>query len=143
MGLAFDDKADETQPAAFDLVQYQTPIRSQGSRGTCTIFATAALMESLYVREGTIAMPDFSEQYLQWSVKSEVRAFTTGDGSNPQRNLEAALRNGIGFAPGHIFSPDHRFSDCLRINCGHAAADVLPALRRLGALAHELTRSIA
>lgn len=50
----------------------------------------------------------------------------------------AALTQRIGIAPGHIFSPDHRFSDCIRINCGHAAADVLPALQRLGALAQEL-----
>ncbi|HSX59008.1 MAG TPA: PLP-dependent aminotransferase family protein [Tahibacter sp.] len=64
-------------------------------------------------------------------------------GLDAMRLHEAALRNGIGFAPGHIFSPDLRFSDCLRINCGHAADAVLPALRRLGALAHELTRSTA
>lgn len=56
---------------------------------------------------------------------------------------QSALRHGIGFAPGHIFSPDHRFSDCLRINCGHAAADALPALRQLGALAHALQRNTA
>jgi len=56
---------------------------------------------------------------------------------------QSALRHGIGIAPGHIFSPDHRFSDCLRINCGHAAADVLPALRQLGALAHALQRNPA
>jgi len=54
---------------------------------------------------------------------------------------EAALREGIGIAPGHVFSPDHRFRDCLRINCGHPGSDVLPALRRLGALAHDLQRT--
>lgn len=51
---------------------------------------------------------------------------------------QAALRHGIGIAPGQIFSPDHRFSDCLRVNCGHEGAEVLPALRRLGALASAL-----
>ncbi|WP_313913149.1 PLP-dependent aminotransferase family protein [Tahibacter sp.] len=56
---------------------------------------------------------------------------------------QSALHHGIGIAPGHIFSPDHRFSDCLRINCGHATADVLPALRQLGALAHALQRNTA
>lgn len=61
-------------------------------------------------------------------------------GLDAMRLHEAALREGIGFAPGHIFSPDHRFSDCLRVNGGHAASDVLPALRRLGALAHALQR---
>jgi DNA-binding transcriptional MocR family regulator len=61
-------------------------------------------------------------------------------GIDAMRLHEAALRERIGIAPGHIFSPDHRFSDCVRINCGHAATDVLPALQRLGALAHELQK---
>ncbi|MCC6874511.1 MAG: proprotein convertase P-domain-containing protein [Sandaracinaceae bacterium] len=95
MSIPFDAKADETIPATFDVMDTATPVRSQGSRGTCTIFATAALMESLYVREGTLAMPDFSEQFLQWSVKTEVGAFTDGDGSNPQYNLQAINRYGI------------------------------------------------
>lgn len=95
MSLAFDAKADETQPATFDLMEGETQVRSQGSRGTCTIFATVALMEHLYNREGTIDMPDFSEQFLQWSVKTEVRAFQDGEGSNPQYNLQAINRFGI------------------------------------------------
>ena len=49
-----------------------------------------------------------------------------------------ALKSRIGVAPGHLFSPDQRFSNCLRINVGHEAPAVLPALRRLGGLAHEL-----
>jgi subtilisin-like proprotein convertase family protein len=95
MSLEFDAKADETLPARFDLMQYQTPVRSQGSRGTCTIFATVALMESLYVREGTIAMPDFSEQFLQWSSKVELGQFRNTDGSNPNANLQAINRFGV------------------------------------------------
>ena len=95
MSLAFDAKTDEAQPPTFDLMDIQSPIRNQGRRGTCTIFATVALMESLYIREGTIMSPDFSEQYLQWSVKTEVRAFTSTSGSNPQQNLDAISRFGI------------------------------------------------
>lgn len=94
-GLPQDGKADETIPASFDLMEYMTPIRSQGSRGTCTIFATAALMESLYVREGTLPNPDFAEQFLQWSVKNEVRAFQNTAGSNPSQNLQSISRFGI------------------------------------------------
>ncbi len=95
MSIPFDAKADETLPAQFDLMEYQTPIRDQGHRGTCTVFATTALMESLYVREGTLAMPDFSEQFLQWSVKTEVGAFPDTEGSNPSYNLQAINRFGI------------------------------------------------
>ena len=59
-----DAKADQTYPEAFDLVSTQTGIKSQGSRGVCSIFGTVALMEHLYISEGTITEPDFSEQFL-------------------------------------------------------------------------------
>lgn len=95
MSLPFDAKADEALPKSFDLLEYQTPVRNQGSRGTCTIFASLALMESLYMREGTIAMPDFSEQFLQWSVKTEVGAFAYTEGSSSQQNLQAISRFGV------------------------------------------------
>ena len=49
-----------------------------------------------------------------------------------------ALKAGIGIAPGPLFSPDTRFSQYLRINIGHDGNIVLPALRQLGALAHQL-----
>lgn len=49
-----------------------------------------------------------------------------------------ALDAGIGIAPGHLFAPDTRYAQCLRINIGHDSGSVLPALRRLGELAHEL-----
>jgi subtilisin-like proprotein convertase family protein len=93
--IPFDSKADEVIPAQYDLMDIQSRVQSQGSRGTCTIFATVALMESLYLREGTLTMPDFSEQHLQWSVKTEVRAFQNTEGSNPQQNLQAISRFGI------------------------------------------------
>lgn len=93
--LPEEGKADEVLPARLDLLDIQTPVRNQGHRGTCTIFATTALMESLYRAEGSVPNPDFSEQFLQWSVKSELHQFTTGAGSNPQRNLEAISQFGI------------------------------------------------
>jgi subtilisin-like proprotein convertase family protein len=93
--LPDESKADEVYPRQLDLMETQTPVRNQGRRGVCSIFATAALMESLYLTEGTITAPDFSEQFLQWSVKTEVGAFTNTDGSSSQRNLEAISRHGI------------------------------------------------
>lgn len=93
--LPEEGKADEVLPPRLDLFDIQTPVRNQGRRGTCTIFATTALMESLYMAEGSVPNPDFSEQFLQWSVKNEVRAFTDTAGSNPQRNLEAISQYGI------------------------------------------------
>ncbi|MBN1946655.1 MAG: proprotein convertase P-domain-containing protein [Bradymonadales bacterium] len=93
--LPEDGKYDAVYPAQFDLVRFQSPVRNQASRGVCSIFSTVALMEHLYVREGSIASPDFSEQFLQWSVKVESRRFTTTEGSNANYNLEAINRHGI------------------------------------------------
>jgi subtilisin-like proprotein convertase family protein len=92
--LPDESKADQAYPARFDLMDIQTPVRSQGSRGTCSIFSTTALMESLYRAEGTIREPDFSEQFLQWSVKNELRRGTS-EGSNAGNNLDAIARFGI------------------------------------------------
>ncbi|MBX3275146.1 MAG: proprotein convertase P-domain-containing protein [Sandaracinaceae bacterium] len=94
-GLPEDGKADETYPRQFDMVAAQSPVRSQGSRGTCSIFSTTALMESLYIREGSLTNPDFSEQFLQWSSKVEQRAFQNTEGSSAQMNLQAINRFGI------------------------------------------------
>ncbi|MDY0004002.1 MAG: proprotein convertase P-domain-containing protein, partial [Polyangia bacterium] len=82
-------------PAKFDLAADQSPVKSQGSRGVCSIFSTVALMEHLYVKEGTLPNPDFSEQFLQWSVKIEVGSFTDSGGSNAQSNLRAISQYGI------------------------------------------------
>lgn len=87
-------KADQTFPAQFDVMATQSPVKSQGSRGVCSIFSTVALMEHLYMKEGAVA-PDFSEQFLQWSVKSELGRFTKTSGSNGSANIEAIHRFGI------------------------------------------------
>src|SRR5688500_7252188 len=58
-------KSDELFPAKHtDLLAFQSPVRNQARRGVCSIFSTTALMEHLYILEGTITEPDFSEQYL-------------------------------------------------------------------------------
>jgi subtilisin-like proprotein convertase family protein len=89
-------KADAVYPKQFtELLAFQSPVQSQQSRGVCSIFATSALMEHLYIKEGTITNPDFSEQYLQWSVKVEVGDFTNTEGSNARSNLQAIERFGI------------------------------------------------
>jgi hypothetical protein len=92
--LPDESKADAVYPKQFDILDRQSPVKSQGSRGVCSIFATVAQMESLYKVAG-MATPDFSEQYLQWSVKAELGAFTNTEGSSANRNLEAINRFGI------------------------------------------------
>lgn len=94
--LPEEGKADATYPPVFtDLMKLQSPVRNQASRGVCSIFSTVALMEHLYIAEGTYKTPDFSEQFLQWSAKVELGAFTDTEGSSADRNIETINENGI------------------------------------------------
>jgi subtilisin-like proprotein convertase family protein/C1A family cysteine protease len=93
--LPVEGKADAIYPATLDLIATQSPVKNQQRRGVCSIFSTLALMEHLYIKEGTIKNPDFSEQFLQWSVKNEVGAFRDTDGSNAGSNLESINRYGV------------------------------------------------
>jgi len=91
-----DAPFDGLLPSAHnDLVALMSPVKSQGKRGVCSIFSTAGLMEHLYIKEGTIVDPDFSEQYLQWSAKFEVGSFPNTSGSNAFYNLRAIRDFGI------------------------------------------------
>ena len=94
--LPDDNKADAVYPATFELPKAeQSAVKSQGSRGVCSIFATTAMVENLYLKAGMpVADVDFSEQYMQWSVKNEVGAFTNSEGSNVSNNLQATVRFG-------------------------------------------------
>lgn len=92
--LPEEGKADAVYPEKFDLIATQSPVKNQGGRGVCSIFSTVALMEHLYILEGTITDPDFSEQYIQWSSKFEAGHYPNTSGSNAQQNLDAINRFG-------------------------------------------------
>lgn len=93
--LPFEIKADGPAPVQHtDLLALQSPVKSQGKRGVCSIFSTVALMEHLYIAAG-VGDPDFSEQYLQWSAKFEVNSFPNSSGSNAFYNLRAISQFGI------------------------------------------------
>ena len=50
-----------------------------------------------------------------------------------------ALKEGIGVAPGPMFSASNRYRNCMRVNCGVPWSDRFErALARIGTLAHEL-----
>jgi C1A family cysteine protease len=94
--LPSEKKSDVTFPTEFsELVELQSSVKSQGSRGVCSIFSTVGLMEHLYIKEGTLQNPDFSEQYLQWSVKTQVGSFPNTSGSTGRSNLRAISDYGI------------------------------------------------
>src|SRR6185503_14441470 len=80
--LPDDNKADAMYPAQFQVAD-QSPVRSQGSRGVCSIFASTAMIENLYIKAGMpVDEADFSEQYLQWAVKNLDGAFANTGGSS-------------------------------------------------------------
>ena len=94
--LPDENKSDAIYPAiSTALLASQSPVKSQGSRGVCSIFSAVALMEHLYIKQGNITNPDFSEQYLQWSAKFEQNSFPNTSGSNSDQNLKAISRFGI------------------------------------------------
>lgn len=103
--LPSEAKTDQVLPTKFDVRDEQSPVKSQGSRGVCSIFSTVALMENLYIKEGKLTEPDFSEQYLQWSVKTEVGSFPKTSGSNAQSNLDAITRFGIVTEQDYPYNP--------------------------------------
>lgn len=63
-------------------------------------------------------------------------------GCDADRLAELALQQGIGIAPGSLFSLDGRFRHCLRLNCGQPLTDqIVQAIARLGELAASLASS--
>jgi len=103
--LPEEGKTDQVFPDKFDVRDTQSAVKSQGSRGVCSIFSTTALMEHLYIAEGTLPDADFSEQYLQWSAKSQVGQFKNTSGSNANVNLEAINRFGIVTEADYPYNP--------------------------------------
>jgi DNA-binding transcriptional MocR family regulator len=54
---------------------------------------------------------------------------------------ERALAHGISIAPGHMFSLDQRYTNCIRISCGERwSARIAGAIKTLGELANRLAQ---
>ena len=101
--LPDDNKADAQYPDKFEVAD-QSPVKSQGSRGVCSIFASTALIENLYIKAGMpVAEADFSEQYLQWAAKNLGHSFPNTEGSSADANLKTV----VGF--GTIKETDWRY----------------------------------
>lgn len=54
-------------PTAINLIPYMSPIRNQGSRGTCVAFAVTAINEYILRRRGLVR--DLSEQHIYYETK--------------------------------------------------------------------------
>ena len=90
--LPDDNKADAVYATKMFLPE-QSPVRNQGHRGVCSIFAATALVENLYIKAG-MPKPDFSEQYMQWAVKNLDKSFPDSEGSDAGSNLETVVQFG-------------------------------------------------
>jgi Papain family cysteine protease len=76
------------------MIALQTPIKSQGKRGTCSIFSTTAHLEALYmILFKPRTYPDFSEQWLQYINIAEKN--NDEEGSSDPRNVFLSMKYGI------------------------------------------------
>src|SRR5438874_1550152 len=61
----------------------QTRVKTQGKRGTCSIFSTIGIVESLYKMRGETL--DLNENYLQFIVTNRIRG-QAAEGSDVNYN---------------------------------------------------------
>ncbi len=75
-----------------EAVMFQTPVRSQESRGTCSIFSSTAYVESLMIQNEFFGQEvNLSEEWLQYT---SVRG-RQSDGSSAPSNFEAVKKYGM------------------------------------------------
>lgn len=78
----------EGLPRVIDTNAFQTSIKNQGGRGSCTFFATSALIESLVKQEQNQEI-NISEEYFTWITKAKKGYFPKTEGSNALHNADA------------------------------------------------------
>ena len=66
------------------VIAFQTPVKSQKSRGTCTIFTSIGLLEALLQKHGIMENPDLSEEWLEYIIMTKK----FDEGSNVSRNFK-------------------------------------------------------
>jgi hypothetical protein len=120
------------RPSYVDLSANQTPLRKQGARTTCIVFAAIAALEAAYNRAG-YGQLDLSEEFLahfdkmtwlhpKWSEvlakgedgqESQVGAFGGGDGvQNLERlanGLRVPLETAMPYHPRNFTESDHPY----------------------------------
>jgi len=70
---------------AEQIISYMTPVKSQKSRGTCTIFSTTGLFEALLIKKGWAKHDiDLSEEWMEYLAMTRQ----TDEGSTVNRNIK-------------------------------------------------------
>lgn len=77
-----------------NLLQFMTPVKDQGHRGTCVAFASMALIET-QIKEKTGQTADLSEQYAYWASKAIDKINPNGDGSDPIGLMKTMETQGV------------------------------------------------
>lgn len=74
-----------------EVIAFQSPIRSQAARGTCSIFSATAYLEGLLIKKGMNQTLDLSEEWLQYTAVRNK----TSDGSSGWTNFQAIANYGM------------------------------------------------
>lgn len=75
-----------------NIIQKQTPVKAQGSRGTCSIFSATGLLESLLIiRRGFSGDVDLSEEWLEYLAVRNRQS----DGSDGWTNFDNINNHGM------------------------------------------------
>lgn len=74
-----------------EVIAFQSPVRSQAARGTCSIFSATSYLEGLLIKKGLDASIDLSEEWLQYTAVRNK----TSDGSSGWTNFSAIANYGM------------------------------------------------
>ena len=75
-----------------EVIGYQSPVRSQAARGTCSIFSATAYLEGLLIKKGSFnSTIDLSEEWLEYTAVRNK----TSDGSGGWSNFAAIQDYGM------------------------------------------------
>ena len=73
-----------------DVIALQSSVKSQGKRGTCSIFSATALLESMLIINGHDSTIDLSEEWLEYVIMRN----RTSEGSSSPANFNVFRRWG-------------------------------------------------
>lgn len=113
-----------------ELIGLQTSVKSQGSRGTCTMFSAIGIVEHLLIRkQGFLPVElDLSEQWMEYIIMKDKST----EGSTTSKNMRAILDLGVVYEKTWPYSrkkwpsleDDYPQVDMAQRACGHLV--VLP-----------------
>ncbi len=92
----FSQKSLSIRSNTLSVIKNMSQVKSQGSRGTCSIFSAAAMVEGLLAIAGFAnSSIDLSEEWLEYLNIASTRSTT--DGSFTSRNFRLMRSNGMAF----------------------------------------------